>query len=176
MKVIVTTTIFNPSKALQEFEKLSDWKLIVVGDLKTPHDLYRSRNLIYLDPEFQETNYKVLSDLLGWNTIQRRNIGYIEALKMGATIIASVDDDNIPYEGWGQNLMLNIESKYDCYNPKDKDIKVFDPLSPTNYNHLWHRGFPINKVHLKNNIEKSTTLIKRIFKQIFGTVILILTQ
>lgn len=160
MKVIVTTTIFPPSKALEEFEKFSDWKLIVVGDLKTPHELYRFRNLIYLDPEFQETHYKTLSDLLGWNTIQRRNIGYLEALKMGATVIASVDDDNIPYEGWGQNLILDIENTYDCYNPTNSSIRVFDPLSPTNYNHLWHRGYPINKVHQKNSIEKTRRTIK----------------
>lgn len=160
MKIIVTTTIFTPSKALREFEKLSDWKLIIVGDKKTPHELYRNNtNWIYLDPEYQDAHYKTLSELLGWNTIQRRNIGYIEALKMGATIIASIDDDNIPYEGWGTNLMIDEERHYDCYNPTDETLKVFDPLSPTDYNHLWHRGYPINKVHLKNNITKSSVSI-----------------
>jgi hypothetical protein len=36
------------------------------------------------------------SDLIGWNTIARRNIALLEALKWGAEIIISVDDDNIP--------------------------------------------------------------------------------
>ena len=45
---IVTTTIFKPSKALDLFSKIDGWKLIVVGDLKTPHDLYHKyKNIIY---------------------------------------------------------------------------------------------------------------------------------
>ena len=37
---IVTTTIFSPSKALKLFENMDNWKLIVVGDKKTPHTEY----------------------------------------------------------------------------------------------------------------------------------------
>ena len=154
-KYIVTTSIYPPSKAIKEFEKKEGWKLIVVGDKKTPHEEYLKRpNIIYLDPEYQEKTYKELSDLTGWNCTTRRNFGYIEAIKRGAQIIASIDDDNIPLEGWGENLLLNQSISVDSFSPIDMNIKVFDPIAPTNYNHLWHRGYPLNLVNSKNNIQK----------------------
>ncbi|PWU21840.1 MAG: hypothetical protein C5B50_00725 [Verrucomicrobia bacterium] len=36
------------------------------------------------------------SELIGWRTIQRRNLALLEAVKWGADIIVSVDDDNTP--------------------------------------------------------------------------------
>ena len=54
-KFIVTTTIYNPSKALLKYSRLKNWQLIVVGDTKTPHNKYKKiKNLIYLTPEDQE--------------------------------------------------------------------------------------------------------------------------
>lgn len=153
---IVTTTIFSPSKALKLFENMNNWKLIVVGDKKTPHTEYiKNDKIIYLTPEYQESQYKDLSELIGWNCIQRRNIGYIEAYKRGANIIASIDDDNIPYSNWGENLFLNKLISCDIYSPTNKNINVWDPLSATNYNNLWHRGFPINLIQQKNDLNKS---------------------
>ena len=35
-KYIITTTINNPTEAIHKFDNMSDWKLIVVGDKKTP--------------------------------------------------------------------------------------------------------------------------------------------
>jgi hypothetical protein len=159
MKFIVTTTIFEPSKAVKLFADLSGWQLIVVGDKKTPHDSYRAMpTLIYLDPEYQETHYKELSDLLGWNCIQRRNIGYIEAYRRGATVIASVDDDNVPKDGWGANLLLGVSQPIVCYTPTD--VSVFDPLSATNHKELWHRGYPLDMILKKNCITSETVIAK----------------
>ena len=104
LKAIVTTTINPPTEALIKFAEMKDWKLFVAGDLKTPHEAYKDWN--YIHPEEQSKKYEKLSQLIGWNCIQRRNIGYIEAYKWGARIIASVDDDNIPYENWGETLLF----------------------------------------------------------------------
>ena len=71
MKAIVTTTIFPPSEAVKRFASMNDWKLIVVGDKKTPHELYTSiPNIVYMTPEYQELTYPELSQLIGWNCIQ----------------------------------------------------------------------------------------------------------
>ena len=151
-KYIVTTTIYNISYALEKYASFEDWFLIIVGDKKTPHEEYyefaKKNNVFYLDPKYQEENYKELSDLIGWNKIQRRNIGYLEALNRGAEIIASIDDDNIPLDNWGKNLLLG--KPIDVYFYETEDIS-FDPISVTNYNNLWHRGFPIQKLHGRNN-------------------------
>jgi hypothetical protein len=151
MNYIVTTTIYPESKALKLFQQKQGWKLIVVGDKKTPHEEYiKNPNIIYLTPEYQETQYNELSELIGWNCTARRNIGYVEAIHRGAGIIASIDDDNVPHADWGSNLMLNTTEYVKHYTSVNRN--VFDPLSPTNYNHLWHRGYPIEYVFNKNNL------------------------
>lgn len=146
-KAIVTTTINPPTEALKKFIKIArtdDWHLFIVGDKKTPHAAYQQIAeavdcVTYLTPDAQEIISLELSDLIGWNCIQRRNFGLIAAYKWGAEIIATVDDDNIPYEGWGKNCRVNREIDISTYRV---DTPVFDPLSPI-FPHLWHRGFPI---------------------------------
>jgi hypothetical protein len=95
--------------------------------------------------------YPELSEAIGWKTIQRRNIGFVYAYNHGAEIVATVDDDNIPYDNWGTDLYVGKEVEVDYYT--NKELLVFDPLSVTNQSNLWHRGFPIDLLHLKNSIE-----------------------
>lgn len=144
-KIIVTTTINKPSLAVLKFAAMRDWGMIIVGDKKTPHEDYRSLSkkfqdkVVYLSPKDQELKYPEISNFLGWNTVQRRNIGFIEAYNSGAEIFATVDDDNEPYDNWGENLYIGKETEVDFYHTKNV---CFDPVSVTNYPHLWHRGFP----------------------------------
>ncbi len=48
-KVIVTTTINPPTKAVKLFQAMKEWDLVVIGDLKTPKDYHLERGL-YMDP------------------------------------------------------------------------------------------------------------------------------
>ncbi len=139
MKAIVTTTIYPPTKAIKLFDAMADWRLIVIGDKKTPPD-YRLERGTYVSPEDQESYDDELSQAIGWNCIQRRNFGLLLAYDMGAEIVALVDDDNIPYEQWGQNLMVGREVEVNHY---DTDLPAFDPVGATNMPHLWHRGYPL---------------------------------
>lgn len=147
MKAIVTTTINPPTEALKKFIKIAkadDWHLYIVGDQKTDHkpyyDIATAMDCVtYLDPAAQEAISQELSDLIGWNCIQRRNFGLIAAYQAGAEIIATVDDDNIPYEGWGKHCKVNREIDVSLYHT---DKPVFDPISPY-LGSIWHRGFPI---------------------------------
>ncbi len=149
-KFIITTSINSPTKAIKKFDSLKDWTLVVAGDLKTPSN-YKLVKGKYLSPKYQEKMSKKLSDLIGWNCIQRRNFAIIYAYKNGADIIATIDDDNIPYRNWGRNLLLN--KKVECKKYKLKEI-VFDPISVTNHKNLWHRGFPIQILKEKNKKKK----------------------
>jgi hypothetical protein len=147
-KIIVTTTINPPTQALLKYSLLKDWKLIVVGDLKTPHkDFIKLKNIIYLDPRSQDKISKKLSSVIGWNCIQRRNIGFFLAYKMGADIIASVDDDNIPLKNWGKNLLVNKHVNVRIFSEKNR---FFDPLSVTEHKKIWHRGFPVQLLHKRD--------------------------
>ncbi len=158
-KFIVTTSIYPPSEATQRFAAMKDWTLIVVGDKKTPHDTYISLDCIYISPEQQELLYPKLSDAIGWNCIMRRNIGYIEAYRLGADVVASVDDDNIPYDSWGENLLIGKTLPIDTYS---SDADIFDPMQLTNHPELWHRGFPLE--HIRES--KYITYVGKINKHI----------
>lgn len=138
-KVIVTTTINPPTEAVTRFDAMSDWHLVVIGDRKTPVD-YRLTRGTYLSPADQEKYDKPLSDAIGWDCIQRRNIGFCIARDMGADIVAVIDDDNIPLPGWGNDLLVGREVEVNYYST---DLPAFDPVGATNYPELWHRGFPL---------------------------------
>lgn len=96
--VSVTTTI-NLPRVIKLFAACdADMHFIVVGDRKTPDDgvikLLAGTNHTYLSADHQKTlGYKCV-DLIGENSIQKRNVGFLEALKYGAKYIYSFDDDN----------------------------------------------------------------------------------
>ncbi len=139
-KIIVTTTVNRVSEALQKFSQMGGWKLIVVGDTKTPHREFEKLDCVYLGPKSQKKEYPKLSKLIGWNCVQRRNIGFAEAHRLGAEVIATVDDDNIPNKEWGKNILLGKKAEVNYYST---GLICFDPVGATNYKNLWHRGFPL---------------------------------
>ncbi len=147
MNFIVTTTINPPTEALIKYSKFKNWKLVVVGDLKTPEKKYKKlKNIIYLNPKDQNRISPKLSKLIGWKCIQRRNIGYIYALKNGAKFIATVDDDNIPKKNWGK---IKIDKTIN-FKEYSINLECFDPVSIFKFkNKIWHRGYPLQLVNKK---------------------------
>jgi hypothetical protein len=160
-KYIVTTTINKPTEALLRFAKIDGWVLIVVGDMKTPHDYYVNlSSIIYLSPQEQDRLYPKISNMIGWNKIQRRNLGFIHAYKLGADIIATVDDDNIPLPNWGvdvEEIFLNgVEVRqYKAASP------VACPLSVVSDRPIWHRGYPVSDLSGRTNIESTGAQVIR---------------
>ena len=174
MNYIITTTINPPTIATLKFCEIAekkDFKFVIIGDLKTPHNEYYSltkkfKNVIYLSPEIQDELYPELSKIIGWKTIQRRNIGFVYAYKNNAEIVATVDDDNIPYDSWGDEILIGNEIEVDLY--ENFSCPYFDSISVTNQKDLWHRGYPIEFLKFKNDIEykgktKITPLIQAEF-------------
>jgi hypothetical protein len=141
-KVIVTTTINPPTEAIEKFDALTDWTLVVIGDLKTPKD-YKLKRGIYVSPEEQEKYDRPLSEAIGWRCIQRRNFGLLWAHDLKAEIVAVIDDDNIPYPDWGRDLLLGREIEVNYY---ETSLPAFDPVGATNESKLWHRGYPLQLI------------------------------
>lgn len=152
-KFIVTTTINQPTKAIRAFDSMEDWHLIVIGDLKTPKD-YRLRRGTFVPAGQQLSLGLKCVSKIPWNCIQRRNIGYLLAIREGADVIATVDDDNIPLAGWGEGVDLPLKDvNHDVL--MDRVNTVVDPLylhqcdlrarGHTNLK-LWHRGFPVQSL------------------------------
>jgi hypothetical protein len=137
-KVIVTTTINPPTEALRRFAAMPDWELVVIGDKKTPPDFHID-GAVYVGPDEQEKYDPDLSDALGWNCVERRNYGFLWARDMDADVVAVVDDDNVPLDGWGDRVFVGQDVEVDYY---ETDLIAFDPVAVTEHPHLWHRGYP----------------------------------
>jgi len=155
-KVIVTTTINPPTEAIEAFQAMKDWEIVVVGDKKTPGGYHLERGT-YVSPEEQEAYDSALSEAIGWNCIQRRNFGFLWAREMNADLVAVVDDDNIPLEGWGQDLLVGKEVEVDYY---ETDLPAFDPVGATNHGHLWHRGYPLELVPKRDYSSKGRKKVR----------------
>ena len=145
-KVIVTTSINPPTEAVEKFDALTDWTLVVIGDLKTPKD-YKLKRGIYVTPQEQEKYDKELSEAIGWKCIQRRNFGLLWAHDLGAELVALIDDDNIPYPDWGKDMLLGKTAEVDFY---ETALPAFDPIGATNEKRLWHRGYPLQLIPKRN--------------------------
>lgn len=160
-KVIITTTIYPIRKAIREYVKIKGWDLLIVGDKKTPEGDYeifaeKNPNCTYLSIEEQEKKYKKISEAIGWNSIQRRNIGFIYAYQMGYEMFATVDDDNIPLSNWGKEIHLNTPTSVDFY---ELNSIAFDPLAPFKNKEIWHRGFPLELLQSRFEFNLSTKTI-----------------
>lgn len=155
-KFIVSTTINPVTEAVEAYDAMPDWHLIMSGDLKTPKD-YQLTNGTYLSPEDQMRIDPELSDAIGWNSIQRRNFSLLEAYKAGADVIALIDDDNIPLPDWGRDIIVDQEVEVDWYHC---DQPCFDPIGATNYAQLWHRGFPLQLLSRRDYSQKTRRKVR----------------
>lgn len=162
MNLIVTTTINPPTESLLKFSQIDDWKLIVVGDIKTPHDLYSSINCIYLDPQKQEDLYPKLSKIIGWKKIQRRNIGLVHAHELGAEKIFILDDDNIPMDNWGKNVYIDQLVLATKYHTDNLVFEPFDVLAGDFYKR-WMRGYPPQLVENRHFQINNVTTVEEKF-------------
>jgi hypothetical protein len=97
---LVTTTLSTPTVLELYRQHGPDVAFFVAGDKGGDHAGIEALlhsiggEALYIPPDMQ-MRWKC-SELIGWNSIQRRNIALLEAVKWGADIIVSCDDDNIP--------------------------------------------------------------------------------
>lgn len=169
-------------------DKFSSVKFFVAGDEKSPHedieamceatdsgknwdvvsqsfkheDAYMREhfgNSEYYDVERQIALGYKCSKSLGWNTLARRNIAFLEALKWGADVIYSWDNDNIPINVDHFGIIDNtFEYSFDGIKVSGADVwsakPWFDPgslLIPRTR----HRGFP-HDYERKTNVHPVT--------------------
>jgi hypothetical protein len=161
---LVTTTIFVPRNLAGYFQNFAanghrDVFTIVIGDRKTPAevgpflaDLERSTGyeIDYWDVERQRAWLEDLPELaqaLPWNSVQRRNLGYLLAAMKGAERIISIDDDNFvtddDYLGFhgivGESATLPAVSTPGGWFNSGSLLET-EPEKP-----LYHRGFPVDR-------------------------------
>ncbi|RYX86760.1 DUF288 domain-containing protein [bacterium] len=140
-KAIVVTTINAPNDAIRDIvREAPDWDLLIVGDTKTPAD-WSFPGAQFLDVPAQEALPFHFPRLCPTRHYARKNIGYLQAIKGGATMIAETDDDNLPYEGWLKNPSKMISVKR---VQKQGWENVYVHFSRER---IWPRGFPLEYIN-----------------------------
>ena len=99
----VLTTINKPTHQVEVLANVHKekglGKIIIVGDQKGPfhYDLHQTKLLTI---ENQLELFPNFADALPKNHYSRKNIGYLMAMKEGASCIYETDDDNKPNSSW----------------------------------------------------------------------------
>jgi hypothetical protein len=159
---IVVTTIngggFIPVylSNLREHGHLRDTRLYVVGDRKTPPscraaaDAARREGMdcLYLGVEEQVAflrEFPGIDRIVPWNTDNRRNVGFVMALRDGAQTVITIDDDNLPVPGQdfvGGHAVTGREIEAPEFSASNGWYNLFDALDHTPAVRIWPRGYP----------------------------------
>lgn len=148
-RALITTTINVPHVLKTWAEQLqADDIVVVAGDMKTPHEdvIALLRELpcetSYLHPGF-DTEWGI-EYILGYDTIQRRNLALLEALVREPDYIITVDDDNEPCSDWVSRVDDIFLGRGESALVAESRTGWFDAgelCSP----HVTHRGFPLSQ-------------------------------
>lgn len=142
-KYIIITTINPKTEGIALFEQKSDWNIVVIGDKKSK-PIPSSSNLTFLSVEDQSELGYEFARLCPFNHYARKNIGYLYAIEHGAELIYDTDDDNLPYDTWGN---LEFKSSYE-YSSDERWINAYNYFTDS---HIWPRGFPLDEINRNNN-------------------------
>lgn len=151
-KWIVMTVFNHPKNLIINLEKniANNWKIVVIGNVKTDDskwDIFKnSNNLIYLSLKDQnKLGYNILQ-YLGENSYNRKNIGYLFAIKHGAKEIYEIDEnlDIISTENY-EFFDYNIKNSYICYGIENEQ-KMINPYVYFGETNIWPRGFSIKNI------------------------------
>ncbi|HEV8082390.1 MAG TPA: STELLO glycosyltransferase family protein [Chitinophagaceae bacterium] len=146
-KYIVITSIFLPTEAVKIFSAMDDYKLIVVGDKKTPEE-WNCKNVNYLSVSEQLSLGFALSEILPFHHYCRKMLGYLVAIKNGAEFIIDTDDDNIPKRNW---RFPSFENEYDYISLNQGFINIYQLFTEEP---IWPRGLPLHLINTKFDLDK----------------------
>jgi hypothetical protein len=145
-KTLIITSIANDKHPiLNSFAKeCTKRKLdfIVIGDTKSPAE-FKLDGCDFWSVDRQLTLPFELAKITPTKHYSRKNLGYLLAIKNGATELVETDDDNIPRE--------------EFWNEKQREVKsvAFENSGWVNVYHyftkqmIWPRGFPLEELQSK---------------------------
>ena len=177
---IVVTTI-NCGEFLKSYyeeikhnEALDHTLIFVIADKKTPGELfqscqtYRQKRLKVVSPTLEEQEEFLkrvsYSELIPYNSDNRRNIGYLMAVEQGCDAVISIDDDNFAVKESGflsEHLVVTRDA--DIHTQVDSDNGWFNPISMLETDsklEIYPRGFPVHKRHEVPRITKKDVSAK----------------
>lgn len=160
---LITTTINVPTVLTQWVESgmTEDDVIIVAGDRKSPHvdikallsqiSTEHSITTQYMPPEDHERF--TVSDSIGWNCIQRRNIALLRAMELKPEFIITIDDDNAPTATNQITRLITImrgEREYQA-SAVSTNTRWYNPGRHCHTDlgrPVVHRGYPLSQRHV----------------------------
>lgn len=143
---LVITTINKPSEAITEFAQWAGWQVVVVGDRKTPTN-WAYDGITYLGIDEQHAMFGQLAHAIPENSYTRKMLGYVYAIRCGATAIFESDDDNIPYKDADRDLediLADDHQNGERLASSNGWLNIYDHFGATS---CWPRGFPLEYIH-----------------------------
>lgn len=139
---VVVTTINHPTHAVNEImagaSRLSA-RFHIVGDTKSPAD-FTLPGADYLDIDAQIATGFRFAALCPTRHYARKNIGYLDAIRAGATVIIETDDDNIPRDGFWAPRTRRVDAPLVADAGWCNVYRYFSDAP------IWPRGLPLNEV------------------------------
>lgn len=137
---LVITTIALPTAAILQFrELLADWRVIVVGDRKTPSP-WELQGVEFIPYDQPPAAAAELAALLPFDSYSRKNIGYVAAMAEGASTIIETDDDNYPYDAFGTAITRRVQGRVVRQGGWVNVYRAFTT------HRIWPRGLPLRAV------------------------------
>ena len=177
MKTSIVTTTINIPKFLDAYTanfldckiNPNDITFIIVGDTKTPEEAKTFVNnyskefpIEFWNVKDQEkwidenypNNKEDVAFAIPYQSVRRRNFGYLRALELGSGVIITIDDDNLPQGDWlGDHLKAFIQGSAmpTVFSPN----KIINPCEMLSCNHtpVYMRGYPISEIYRDEFIE-----------------------
>jgi hypothetical protein len=111
----------------------------VIGDSKSPPDfsLPGSR---YMDIEAQRASGFAFAELCPVKHYARKNVGYLAAMRDGATVIIETDDDNLPRDGFWSERVRAQEAQL-VQAPGWCNVYAYYSNQT-----IWPRGLPLDRI------------------------------
>jgi hypothetical protein len=139
---VVITTINHPTRAVVEIARDApklDAEFILIGDSKSPPDFHQP-GATYLDLQQQRSSGFRYGAEAPAKHYARKNVGYLLAIRNGATVLIETDDDNIPREGFWAPRSATVTARL---VETDEWVNVYayyaDGL-------IWPRGLPLDRI------------------------------
>lgn len=151
MKIALITTTINIPEVLRYYRAIGpEVGIFVAGDARTPIGAHRLCEEIgaHIFWPADDDSCWACSAMIGRNTVARRNIALLEALKWGAEIIVTIDDDNFPLStDYFDRFEMVLGASFTGLQVGEAGWWVDSGqwCFPTNGRPVGQRGFPQNK-------------------------------
>ena len=139
----VVTTIQAPTPAVRALQRrlaAAGGRLVVAGDKKGPA-AFDLPDCDFLSLDAQRASGFTLAEALPTGHYARKNVGYLHAIRAGATCLYETDDDNAPLASWSPRAETVVNVR--CVSGAGW-TNVYRQF--TDDSQIWPRGFPLERL------------------------------